>query len=165
MRTSLPLLFLLACGSCGPSGPEAGTSQDPPTGTRGEVGSSADVRLLQAIDWYTGVAGSVDDDRAKALLEEAAAKGDPLSTMWLARVYSRGRMGFEQDTAQARSLARGVIDEIEALARSGVLEAVFLMGTAYDEGLGRPMDPAQAALWHRRAAEGGHVLGSHNLGN
>ena len=74
-------------------------------------------------------------------------------------------MGFDQDTARARSLASGVIDEVESLAQSGVLEAVFLMGTAYDEGLGRPMDPAQAALWHRRAADRGHVLGSHNLGN
>lgn len=164
MRAWHVVLFGLAVGSCGPSDPEAGASEDPPT-VAAEAGASADAALLQAIDWYTGVAGTVDDERAKALLEDAAAEGDPLSTMWLARVYSRGRMGFEQDTVLARSLARGVIDEIETLARSGVLEAVFLMGTAYDEGLGRPMDPAQAALWHRRAAEEGHVLGSHNLGN
>ena len=30
---------------------------------------------LEAIDWYTGVAGSVDNDRARELLEEAIAGG------------------------------------------------------------------------------------------
>lgn len=154
------LLLLLAWSGCGPSDAERSAS-----GPSAAVDGSVDPSLLQAIDWYTGVAGAVDEERARALLEQAAADEDPLSTMWLARVYSRGRMGFEQDSARARSLANGVIDEIEALAREGVVEAVFLMGTAFDEGLGRPVDPAQAALWHQRAADRGHVLGSHNMGN
>ena len=158
-RAALLTTVALISAACGPSDPE---TEDLPETASSSVASAT---LLEAIDWYTGVAGSVDDERAKALLEEAVEEGDPLSIMWLARVHSRGRMGFPQDTARARSLAGGVIDDVEALAQDGAVEAVFLMGTAFDEGLGRPMDPAQAALWHRRAAEQGHVLGSHNLGN
>ncbi len=121
--------------------------------------------LLEAIDWYTGVAGSVDNDRARALLDEAIEGGGPLATMWLARVHSTGRMGFPHDLEKAREIADGVIRDVQRAAESGVLEAVFLMGTAFDEGLGKPVDHERAALWHRRAAERGHVLGAHNIGN
>ena len=121
--------------------------------------------LLEAVDWYTGVAGRVDDTRARQLLERAVEDADPISVMWLARVRSRGRKGFKRDEDEARRLARAVIREVQRAAESGVLEAVFLMGTAYDEGLGKSEDPVRAALWHRRAAEKGHILGAHNLGN
>ena len=124
-----------------------------------------DPLLLEAIDWYTGAAGHVDNDRAHSLLEQAAEDDDPLSIMWMARVHSTGRMGFEQDGSLARTLASSVIDEIERAAEAGVVEAVFLMGTAYDEGLGKTEDPVQATAWHRRAAERDHLLGQHNLGN
>lgn len=121
--------------------------------------------LVEAIDHYTGVAGAVDDVRARALLDEAAATGNPLAVMWTARVHSTGRMGYPRDEERAREVAAGVTRKVQRAAESGVLEAVFLMGTAYDEGLGKPVDPARAALWHRRAAERGHVLGAHVLGN
>ncbi len=124
-----------------------------------------DPTLLEAIDWYTGVAGAVDDVRARELLEDVVAGGDPLAVMWLARVHSTGRMGFPRDEERARDLAESVIREVQRAAESGVLEAVFLMGTAYDEGLGKPVDPVMAASWHRRAAQRGHVLGAHVLGN
>ncbi|MDE2793537.1 MAG: tetratricopeptide repeat protein [Gemmatimonadota bacterium] len=124
-----------------------------------------DPTLLEAVGWYTGVAGAVDDDRARALLDEAVAGEGPLAVMWLARVHSTGRMGFPRDGERARELAASVIREVQRAAESGILEAVFLMGTAYDEGLGKPVDPVLAASWHRRAAERGHVLGAHNLGN
>ena len=129
------------------------------------VPAEPDPTLLEAIDWYTGVAGTVDDARARELLQQAIADGGPAAQMWLARVHSTGRMGFPRDEERARAIAAEVIAEVECAAEAGVLEAVFLMGTAYDEGLGKPVDPVQAAAWHRRAAEGGHVLGAHNLGN
>lgn len=121
--------------------------------------------LVEAIDHYTGVAGAVDDARARELLEQAAATGDPIAVMWIARVHSTGRMGYPRDEERAREIAAGVIRKVQRAAESGVIEAVFLMGTAYDEGLGKPADPVLAASWHRRAAERGHVLGAHNLGN
>ena len=121
--------------------------------------------LLEAVEWYTGAAGTVNDERARELLEEAVAGGGALATMWLARVHSTGRMGFPRDEEGARRLAGSVIRDVQRAAESGVLEAVFLMGTAYDEGLGRPVDAERAAAWHRRAAKRGHVLGAHVLGN
>ncbi len=126
---------------------------------------SPDPKLLAAIDHYTGVAGTVDDARARQLLEEAVADGGPIAVMWLARVHSTGRMGYARDEERARELASSVMRRVRRAAESGVPEAVFLMGTAYDEGLGRPVDAARAAVWHRRAAERGHVLGAHVLGN
>jgi len=183
VRRSLVVAGLLvpvvgASGSAGCAGPPPAS---PP------VEPSAE--LLEAVDWYTGVAGRVDDGRARELLEramgqpaetgseraapseeaasreDAAGAGNAIAVMWWARVHSRGRMGFPRDEEAARRTARAAIGAVEASAEAGVLEAVFLMGTAYDEGLGKPVDPAQAALWHRRAAERGHVLGAHNLGN
>ncbi len=128
-------------------------------------GQAVDPRLEEAVGWYTGVAGRVDNARAKALLLEAAADRDPISRMWIARVYSRGRMDFERNEERARTIAREVIDRIEALAAARVPEAVFLMGTAYDEGLGRTESAETAAEWYRRAADLGHGLARHNLGN
>lgn len=131
-------------------------------GTQPQV---VDPRLEQAIAWYTGTAGRVDDDRAHRLMLEAIEDGDAVSQMWLARCHSRGRMGFERSGARANTIAAGVIDTIRQLAESGLVEAVFLMGTAYDEGLGVTADPGVAAGWFQRAATQGHVLGQHNLGN
>ena len=130
MRRLVLLLFAFACSP---------PSADP------------DPALLEAVDWYTGVAGIVDDARAHELLEQAVEGEGPLALMWLARVHSTGRMGFPRDEERARAIAAQVIAEVERAAEAGVLEAVFLMGTAYDEGLGKPVDPVQAAAWHRRA--------------
>ena len=74
-------------------------------------------------------------------------------------------MGFGHDSVLARAIAAGVIDRVESLARSGVAEAVFLMGTAFDEALGREEDLETAIRWYRDAAGLGHVLAKHNLGN
>ena len=125
-----------------------------------------DPRLIEAIEWYTGVAGSVDDVKARALvLEVVSDTGSPLSRMWVARCHSRGRMGFERDGERARALAGAVLDEVRALARLGEPEALFLMGTVFDEALGEPEDASAAAEFFRQAADVGHVLSQHNLGN
>ncbi len=127
--------------------------------------SAVDPRLDSAIAWYTGMAGTVDDARAHDLLIEAAADGDPVSRMWLARCHSTGRMGFVRDVNRARAIASDILPRIRALATAGEREAVFLMGTAYDEGLGVDVDAVEASAWYRRAAEQGHALAQHNLGN
>lgn len=124
-----------------------------------------DPLLAEAIQWYTGVAGTVDDERAADLLLQAVEDEDPISVMWLARVHSTGRMGFEQDTARARTLAAGVIDEVRAFAGQGLVEAQFLMGTAYAESLGVEQNALEAMTWYLRAATSKHVLAQHNLGN
>lgn len=124
-----------------------------------------DPRLKQAIAFYTGTGGTVDDARAHDLLVQALQTPEPITRMWLARVYSRGRMEFERDEAQARVIAGEVIGRVRELAEDGVAEAVFLMGTAYDEGLGVDADAATAVSWYHRAADLDNVLAQHNLGN
>ena len=124
-----------------------------------------DPLLIEAVRWYTGETGRVDDVKARALLEEAVLDDDVLSRMWLARVYSTGRMTYEADKARAQTLAEAVIADIEMLADSGLAEAQFLMGTAYAEGLGKVVDAELAVDWYHKAAAQGHVLAQHNLGN
>lgn len=121
--------------------------------------------LQQAIAWYIGSTGQVDDSRAREHLEKASATGDTLSIMWLARVHSTGRMEFEKDYSLAQEIAADVIDEVESLAHQNHPEAMFLMGTAYAEGLGKEKDAAIAASWYQRAALLGNTLAQHNMGN
>jgi TPR repeat protein len=147
------LLLLGTAATAQPVLPSAAASQQ------------TDPLLLESVEWYTGVAGRVDNERAAELLREAAADADPLSLMWIARVHSRGRMGFAEDPERARAVASRVIERVEELAAQGEAEALFLMGTAYAEGLGVEVDPEEAVLWYRRAAELGNVLAQHNLGN
>ncbi len=123
------------------------------------------LELQESIAWYTGAAGHVDDARARVLLERAAATEDTLAVMWIARVHSTGRMGFTQDHNLAQQVASGVIEDVEQLANSGGAEAGFLMGTAFAEGIGRPVDPVVAAHWYERAALLGNMLAQHNMGN
>jgi len=124
-----------------------------------------DPLLYEAIHWYTGQAGHIDDPLARELLERAAVDKDAISVMWLARVYSTGRMTYPADKQRAVMLAAAVMPEIEALALAGNAEAGFLLGTAWAEGLGKQEDPEMALQWYRRAAAQGHVLAQHNIGN
>lgn len=124
-----------------------------------------DARVPEAIGWYTGTTGRVDEPRARTLIEAAATSGDVLGRMWLARAYSRGRMGYPRDEARARAIADALVEAVRRQAALGVTEAVFLMGTAYDEGLGVAEDPAAAFEWFQKAAESGHTLAEHNIGN
>jgi len=124
-----------------------------------------DARLLEAIGWYTGVAGRVDDPKARALVDAAAGDGDVLARMWVARALSRGRLGYPRDEAKARAMADLLVDAVRRQAGQGSIEAVFLMGTAYDEALGVAEDPAAAFTWFQKAAADGHTLAEHNLGN
>ncbi len=126
---------------------------------------AADLRLVEAIGWYTGTRGLVDEAKARTLIETAAFEGNVLARMWLARMYSRGRMGYPKDEAKAHAIADVLVDAVRRQATAGTVEAVFLMGTACDEGLGVPEDPAAAFEWFSKAAAAGHTLAEHNLGN
>lgn len=149
------LALLLGAGAAAPA--PAQQLQDP--------ANAMDPLLVQVIGFYTGAIGQVDDPRAHELLLEAAADGDALSRMWLARVYSRGRMLFEQDEARAREIASEVINDVRDLAAANHPEAAFLMGTAYAEGLGVETNQELALAWYYRAADLGNYLAQHNLGN
>lgn len=127
--------------------------------------TAVDARVVEAIGWYTGTAGRVDDVRARALIERAATDGDILARMWLARAWSRGRLGYTRDDARARAIAEQTVGAVARQAERGVVEAQFLMGTANDEALGVAEDAVAAFAWFQKAAAAGHTLAEHNLGN
>ena len=121
--------------------------------------------LFTSIGYYTGEIGVVDDLLAKEHLEIAILESDSLAIMWLARVYSTGRMGFPKDSTRAFEIAKLVISDVAKRAEDGEPEAVFLMGTAYAEGLGVSVNLQRSAEFYRQAAESNHTLAMHNLGN
>ncbi len=130
-----------------------------------QTAPQVDLRLVEAIGWYTGTRGFVDEPKARTLIETTAFEGNVLARMWLARLYSRGRAGYPRDEARATAIAEPLVDAVRRQAMAGTTEAVFLMGTAYDEGLGVADDPAIAFAWFSKAAAAGHTLAEHNLGN
>ena len=121
--------------------------------------------LNTSINYYTGEAGVVDDSIAREHLEIAISERDTLALMWLARVYSTGRMSFPKDSKRASSIARLVIDDVAKRAETGEPEALFLMGTAYAEALGVTVNLKKAVEFYMQAAEMDHTLAMHNLGN
>ena len=132
----------------------------------GQPAGSPDVRLLEAIDWHTGVAGHIDDERALALLFEVVQEtASPLARMWMARCFSLGCMGYQPSESSGSGLADEVIAEVRELAFAGEVEAAFLIGAAHGEGVGESVDPEEAVRWYRRAAEAGHVLAARRLGS
>ena len=92
-----------------------------------QTSTAADLRLLEAIDLYTGVAGHLDDAGAGELLLAAAGdEDDALTQMWIARVHSRGRMGFERNETRAREIAGRVITSVRSLAARGDVDPRIL---------------------------------------
>lgn len=80
-----------------------------------------------------------DLPRAVALLQQAAAKGNPTAHWMLAECYSTGR-GVVQDDGEA---AR----HYQQAASTGVIPAQFALARAYQRGIGVQEDEPLAALW------------------
>lgn len=83
--------------------------------------------------------------RARALLGEAAANGDPAAAYYLGLIYRSG-YGIAADPVQA---ARW----FELASRADLPAADFMLANAYREGSGVPRDEARALALYRRAAE------------
>ena len=105
-----------------------------------------DPTLLEAADWYTGVAGEVDDARARELLDEAVAGEGPLAVMWLARVHST----VDADPALAVQWWTSAAEEGDAITQ-------LRLGEAYEAGRGVLRDLERARQWYERAATAGNA--------
>jgi hypothetical protein len=129
----------------------------------GRPAGATDPRLLEAIDWYSGVAGYVDDERALALVSEVADEThSPMALAWRTRCAAVGCMGLPA-IGRSISLPAEVFDELRELAVAGESEAAFLLGAALEEGWAGEIDAAEAVDWYRRAAEAGHVVAARQL--
>jgi hypothetical protein len=56
------------------------------------------------------------------------------------------------------------LDVLVPMARGGDPIAQYVLGYAYDQGLGRERNPREAAAWYLKAAEGGYVRSMTRLG-
>lgn len=117
----------------------------------------------EAISLQTGEAGLVNYARSRELLEEAAAGGDSLADIWIARHLSIGDAGFIPDRDRAQRLALKRIEFVKDQAVAGLPEAEDLLGTAYMLALGVSKDMEFAFAWFRNSAEGEYPNGMYDL--
>ncbi len=127
--------------------------------------SQVQVRQLdKALEMLTGSGGTVDENQAREHLERIAAAGHPMARMWLAWLRHWGRAGVAADPETAARDAAAVIGDIRHLAEFGNARAMFLLGAAYDQGIGIEPDPAAGYEWVRRADKAGAIEASNYLG-
>ncbi|MFH2099754.1 MAG: tetratricopeptide repeat protein, partial [Pseudomonadota bacterium] len=125
--------------------------------------AGADPAFKAALAAYSGVGGQVDMDKAHQLFQEAADQGNPLAILWVARCLQGGRAGFALDPEKAGALAAPVLAPVRELAESDS-RAMFLMGSACQDGLGMDRDEAAARQWYEKSALMGDTLAMGNLG-
>ena len=59
--------------------------------------------------------------------------------------------------------AASELDDMKALADTGMAEAQYFLGIKYDTGEGVPENDAEAVKWYRKAADQGYVNAQYNL--
>jgi uncharacterized protein len=89
-------------------------------------------------------------------IQGAAAKGDPIAELRLARAYEAGD-GVAKSAPTAAEWYRKA-------AEAGNAKAQVAIGIMYMTGYGLPRDKAAAAPWYRRAARQGNTDSMYNLG-
>ncbi|WP_067620778.1 caspase family protein, partial [Dissulfuribacter thermophilus] len=134
-----------------------------PVKKREQVSEARQIRE-KAISLYEGTGGRIDHEEAILLFIEAEEKGDPMARMWLAMLYYKGGCGFKINPEKAKILADQAIGQVKKEAGRGDVEAMFLLGSAYADGLGIEKDYEKAVYWFRKAAEKGEPLAMNNLG-
>ncbi len=93
-------------------------------------------------------------------LRKAASNGNSLAQFELGKYYLYGEpnVGIEKNFQTA-------FDYISKAAGSNMLEAQYILGTMYDEGIGVPKDGVKAITLYKLAAEHDHVRAQSKLGD
>jgi TPR repeat protein len=91
-----------------------------------------------------------DRERGRALLEEAAAKGEPAAAYNLALLLLAS--GNDADLKRAAGL-------LQLAAKAEIPDAQHALGVLYLRGRGLPRDTAEAVRWFLKAAENGNTAG------
>jgi TPR repeat protein len=87
---------------------------------------------------------------ALPVFQKLVEKGDPASSCYLARMYSKGLGGLLEDHVEA-------FDLFERAASNNYAEAQFELARMYDEGSGVIEDKYKAVFWYEKAARNGHA--------
>ena len=80
-----------------------------------------------------------------------------LSALSITLALTFAPVALGQDAAAERA-------RTQTEAEAGDLEAAFILGRMYRDGVGGPVDTAQARIWLRKSSDGGHVRASVLLG-
>ena len=136
-------------------------------GAGGDREPPADLRLVEAIGWYTGTRGLVDEAKARTLIETAAFEEQRAGADVAGPDVLRApNPGLSQGRGQGarhrrRPRRRGAAAGDGAHRRGGVLDGHRLRRRAR-----RARKSGAAAFeWFSKAAAAGHTLAEHNLGN
>lgn len=122
------------------------------------------VKIREAVALHNGTNGKIDYTKAKALFLELAERDYPLGKMWVAQCYNTGCCNFPNDVERAQKIANEVIDQVKQSALLGDEMAAFLLGNAYQSGLGLDQDYKKAIEWYRKSAETGNNDAMYDLG-
>ncbi|MBN2590024.1 MAG: protein kinase [Sedimentisphaerales bacterium] len=122
--------------------------------------AQTNIKLKDAINLYNNCKFGI----AKNLFLELADKGDAIAKMYVADFYQNGSCFFPYDPPKAGEIALEVIEQVKMLANSGNLDAMFLLGSAYQDGLGINKDYHRAIEWYNKAIEVGDSSAMNNLG-
>jgi TPR repeat protein len=116
------------------------------------AGARGDARALSALGLMAldGRGMDKNPDQGKAWLEQAAVKGEPAAAYNLALLLL--------STGAAGDLLRAV-ELLRVAARAEIADAQHALGVLYLRGRGVSRDPAEAALWLKRAADNGNPAG------
>jgi len=96
-----------------------------------------------------------DEERGKAHLRRAAAKGHLHAMKRLGQIYDEGLFGERRDETEAAGWYKKA-------AEAGDVDAQFAIGRMYACGEGVPQVITSAARWFARSAQGGHALAAFN---
>ena len=121
-------------------------------------GGNAEAQYELAERYKRGVGGAEKNGaRAAHYYELSAGQDYPQAMFGLGMCYLTG-FGKERDYEQGIMWIRRAADR-------GVVDAMLILGSCYEEGgFGLPKDGRQAAYWYGKAAEQGNADGQNSLG-
>ncbi len=130
----------------------------PPLPLQSKVDPFVDLRTAndrkEAVRLQTHTGNLNDRLQSRDLFQRCADRGDRIAKMWIARNMFHGLSVYSKDPVGAAKLASEVFGFVKTVAESGSTEAQFLVGAAYQHGIGVEPDPKRAARYYASAGEG-----------
>ena len=103
-----------------------------------------------------------DDDRESFQVSRRMSRHAVRAAVAVAAL-SLAVLGSPVQAQDTPSAAQEVAD-LRDRAKAGDATAQYNLGLRYDDGLGVPLDDAEAVIWYRLAAAQGHATAQYNLG-
>ncbi len=116
-------------------------------------GGDPDAINNYAVILLLGIGGPADEPEGRRLRDLAASRGSIGANLSIAERYLRGVEGYSRDPVRAFQHVRAAAQS----PLSGASYAQWRLAMMHLNGLGTPVDPAEAYRWVVRASDGGDV--------